>query len=91
VRTAIYQLLKTLHQRHKPRQFGMICQKFVAIAYRTAGFAHVVERGVQGVDIDAANGASARYSLELKTTVKDTVVFTGGFHALSRNKPGRTR
>lgn len=52
----------------------MICQKFMAIAYRKAGFEHVVERGVQGVDIDAANGCE-RYALELKTTRKDSVSF----------------
>jgi hypothetical protein len=51
----------------------MICQKFLAIAYREAGFAHIVERGVQGVDVDAANGSYERYSIELKTTTKDSV------------------
>lgn len=53
----------------------MICQKFVAIAYREAGFAHVVERGVQGVDVDAANGFCERYAIELKTTRKDSIQF----------------
>jgi hypothetical protein len=75
VRTAIYQLLKALHRRHGPKEFGKICQKFVAIAYCEAGYAHVVERGVQGVDIDAANGSLEKYALEIKTTVMDSIEF----------------
>jgi hypothetical protein len=68
-------MLTTLHRHHGPRQFGLICQKFVAVAYREAGFAHVVERGVQGVDVDAANGYCQRYTIELKTTRTDSVAF----------------
>jgi hypothetical protein len=75
VRTVIYQLLSALHERHGPQEFGKICQKFVAIAFRAAGYAHVVERGVQGVDVDAANGSGEKFALELKTTVKDVVEF----------------
>jgi Holliday junction resolvase len=70
VRTNIYEMLKRLHSRHGPRKFGIVCQKFVAIAYRTAGLAHVVERGVQGVDVDAANGVYTKYAIEVKTTSK---------------------
>jgi len=73
VRTIIYQLLTKLHRHHKPREFGKICQKFLALAFRESGFAHVVERGVQGVDVDAANGSIERYSIEHKMTSKDSV------------------
>lgn len=75
MRTTTYQLLTKLHRRFGPRRFGVICQKFLAIAYREAGFAHVVERGVQGVDVDAANGFCQRYAIELKTTRKDSIDF----------------
>jgi hypothetical protein len=67
--------LTILHRSHGPREFGKIYQKFVAIAFRTAGYQHVVERGVQGVDVDAANGSGEKYALELKTTSKDSVDF----------------
>jgi hypothetical protein len=68
-------MLKALHERHGPKEFGKISQKFVAIAYRAAGYAHVVERGVQGVDVDAANGSLEKYALEIKTTVLNSVEF----------------
>lgn len=75
MRTVIYQLLTRLHTQHKPREFGKICQKFLALAFREAGFPHIVERGVQGVDVDAANGSCERYSIEHKTTRKDSIHF----------------
>lgn len=71
---ATFELLEQLHGRHGPREFGKICQKFLAISYRLAGFSHIVERGVQGVDVDAAIGGE-RYATEVKTTVKDSVHF----------------
>jgi hypothetical protein len=61
-----------LHRRHGAREFGKICQKFLAVAYRLAGFSHVVERGVQGVDVDAGDGWE-RYATEVKTTQKASV------------------
>lgn len=75
MRTTIYRLLTRLHSHHKPREFGKICQKFLALAYRTAGFMHVVERGVQGVDVDAANDCCEKYGIEVKTTCTDSVEF----------------
>lgn len=71
----VYLLLTTLHRRHGAREFGKQCQKFLAIAYRTAGFAHVVERGVQGVDVDAALDGRLKYATEVKTTVTNNVQF----------------
>jgi hypothetical protein len=74
LKTESYQLLTRLHRRHGPREFGKICQKLLAIACRLAGFEHVVERGVQGVDLDVAL-LTERYATEVKTTVKDSVAF----------------
>jgi hypothetical protein len=68
-------MLVRLHKHHGPQEFGKICQKFIALAFREAGFPHVVERGVQGVDVDAANGSAERYSIEHKTTIKDSIEF----------------
>ena len=73
MRTATYVCLKLIYERHGPREFGKVCQKFLAIAYRCAGFS-VVERGVQGVDVDAVRG-QAKYTTEVKTTNNDAVVF----------------
>jgi hypothetical protein len=70
----IYRLLTALHRRHGPREFGKLCQKLLAITYRLAGFAHVVERGVQGVDVDAADGRE-RFATEVKTTQTNAVPF----------------
>ena len=57
------------------REFGKLCQKLLAIAYRVAGFGHVVERGVQGVDVDAALDGRVKYATEVKTTVTNYVHF----------------
>jgi Holliday junction resolvase len=70
--TASYRRLCALHDRHGPREFGKICQKLLALAFRAGGCPHVVERGVQGVDIDAA-WEGEKYTAEIKTTRSSTV------------------
>jgi Holliday junction resolvase len=72
MQTTTYRRLCLLHQRHGPREFGKICQKLLALAFRAGGCDHVVERGVQGVDIDAGWGA-AKYTAEIKTTKKSAI------------------
>jgi hypothetical protein len=74
VRRATYERLYLLYDRHGPREFGKLCQKLLAITYRRAGFIHVVERGVQGVDVDAAGG-QAKYATEVKTTINGAIVY----------------
>jgi hypothetical protein len=74
VSTATYRRLKTLHRHYGAREFGKISQKILAVTYRLAGFRHVVERGVQGVDVDAGDGRE-RYATEVKTTQKASVPF----------------
>jgi hypothetical protein len=74
MKTRTYCLLRRLHDRHGAREFGKIAQKLLAITYRLAGFIHVVERGVQGVDVDAGDGHE-RYATEVKTTQKVFVSF----------------
>lgn len=68
MKTETYELLKKLHDKYGPREFGKLCQKFLAIAFQMAGYTHVVERGVQGVDVDAASESGERYAIEVKTT-----------------------
>src|SRR5437667_302160 len=74
MRRATYEWLMLLYERFGPREFGKLSQKLLAIAFRRAGFVHVVERGVQGVDVDAAGG-EAKYSTEVKTTVNHAIFF----------------
>jgi hypothetical protein len=73
--TELYCSLKELHARHGAREFGKIVQKLLAIGFRLAGFDRVVERGVQGVDVDAVGDPGERYATEVKTTQKDAVPF----------------
>jgi len=75
VRTEIYEQLKKLHDRYGPQEFGKLCQKFLAIGFQLAGYDHIVERGVQGVDVDAAGEKGEKYTIEVKTTVKKSVNF----------------
>ena len=72
--TATYRRLRMLHHHYGAREFGKICQKILAVTYRLAGFRHVVERGVQGVDVDAGD-CRERYATEVKTTQKASVSF----------------
>ena len=55
----VYTPLLDLHARWGPQEFGKIAQKFLAIAFRYAGYQRIVERGVQGVDVDAAGDGDA--------------------------------
>jgi len=73
--TELYCSLKELHARHGAREFGKIVQKELAIAFHLAGFARVVERGVQGVDVDAVGNSLERYATEVKTTQTESVPF----------------
>lgn len=68
VDTNTFKYLQQIHYKFGPGVFGKIAQKLLAIAFYESGFQHVVERGVQGVDIDAATGEAKRYALEVKTT-----------------------
>jgi hypothetical protein len=63
-----------LHARHGPREFGKIAQKFIALAFCEGGCERVVERGVQGVDVDAGWGRE-QYTLEIKTTKRNAIPF----------------
>ncbi len=74
MRQAAYESMMRLHANYGPREFGKLCQKLLAITYRRAGFAHIVERGVQGVDVDAGDG-QVKYTTEVKTTIKHAIMF----------------
>jgi hypothetical protein len=73
--TELYCSLRDLHVRHGAREFGKIVQKLLAIGFRLAGFDRIVERGVQGVDVDAIGDPGERYTTEVKTTQKETITF----------------
>jgi hypothetical protein len=69
-----YQSLSDLKDHFGPRKFGVICQKLLALALRQCGYEHVVEREVQGVDIDARKIGVVQYAIEVKTTQDAHVV-----------------
>jgi len=69
----IYERLIELHHKFGAQEFGKICQKFLAIAFQMNGYSHIVERGVQGVDVDAAGKDGNKYSIEVKTTLSRSV------------------
>lgn len=68
-----FERLLVLRNRYD-REFGKLCQKMLALAFRSAGYTIMQERGVQGVDIDVA-GATDRFSIEAKTTDREAVAF----------------
>ena len=71
--TNTFQRLRQIRGKFGPGVFGKITQKLLALAFYEAGFQHVVERGVQGADIDAAKEDATRYTLEVKTTEGQSV------------------
>jgi len=71
-----FERLQRIRKRFGPGVFGKIAQKLLAIAFFEAGFAHIVERGVQGVDIDAAKPDGPKYAIEVKTTEGDAIVIS---------------
>ena len=75
MKTETYERLKGLYEKHESREFGKLCQKFLAIAFQRAGYTHIEERGVQGVDFDAAKERNEKYAVEVKTTVGKRVNF----------------
>lgn len=77
MKTEIYEKLERLYQKFGAREFGKICQKFLAIAFKKAGFKYAAEseRGVQGIDIGEAVRGNEKYSIEVKTTRLNTVQY----------------
>lgn len=65
-------LLRRLHEEFGAGPFGKIAQKLLALSLVDLEFTHVVERGVQGVDIDAS-GNMGKFALEVKTTEGSSV------------------
>jgi len=61
-------LLRELYNRFGPGPFGKIAQKLLALSFREIGYTRIVERSVEGVDIDVAGEGSKKFALEVKTT-----------------------
>lgn len=76
MKAGTFHCLQRLRSKYRPRVFGKIAQKLLALAFYEAGFCHVVEREVQGVDMDVADSAEKRYALEVKTTVGDSITIS---------------
>jgi len=60
--------LQKLRKKYGHGPFGKIAQKLLALSFREIGYTHIVERSVEGVDIDIAGEASRKFALEVKTT-----------------------
>lgn len=75
MKTEIYDRLKMLYDKYGPQEFGKLCQKFLAIAFQKAGYACVAEteRGVQGVDIGEVEKGDEKYTIEVKTTITNSI------------------
>jgi len=61
-------LLRELRDRFGPGPFGKIAQKLVALSFGQIGYTDIVERSVEGVDIDVAGKDGKKFALEVKTT-----------------------
>jgi len=56
--------------------FGKIVQKLLALGLHEMGAVNIVERGVQGVDIDITLENGQKFASEVKTTEKLSITFT---------------
>lgn len=75
--------LRELRKRYGAGVFGKIAQKLLALSFCRMGFTHVVERTVEGVDIDIAREGQDKFALEVKTTeVQSFRLDEGNVHAL---------
>lgn len=61
-------LLRKLCDKYGPGSFGKIAQKLLALSFGEIGFTHIVERSIEGVDIDIAGKDDEKFALEVKTT-----------------------
>ena len=66
-------LLRKVQQSEISSDFGKICQSLLALSLRQNGFDHVVNRLVEGVDIDTS-GELGRFAIEVKTTEGNEVL-----------------
>ena len=67
----LQELQKEFGVRGSPSgSFGKIVQKLLALSFHEIGFTNVVERGVQGVDIDITGTSNQKFAFEVKTTEK---------------------
>lgn len=60
--------LRELRERFGVGVFGKIAQKLLALSFLRIGFTHIVERSVEGVDIDVAGEGDDKFAVEVKTT-----------------------
>lgn len=56
-------------------EYGKLVQKLLAIAFCEAGVLHLVERSVQGIDLEVRLPDGEEIALEVKTTQGNTVRF----------------
>jgi Holliday junction resolvase len=70
--------LREFRARYGVGVFGKIAQKLLALSFRRMGFTHVVERTVEGVDIDIARDAEDKYAVEVKTTEGKSITLDRG-------------
>ena len=60
--------LHKLRNKYGHAVFGKIVQKLLALSFRDIGYDHIVERSVEGVDIDVAEKDGGKFAVEVKTT-----------------------
>lgn len=65
--------LEKIRNKFGSQQFGKIAQKLLALSFYEMGYTHIVERGVQGVDIDIKGEEGKKYAIEVKTTNKSSI------------------
>ena len=56
--------------------FGKIIQKILALCFYEIGYTNIVERGVQGADIDVTKKDNGKYTIEVKTTESTSIHLT---------------
>ena len=73
MRVRTFHRLHDIREKFGPGLFGKIAQKLLALAFYDAGYPDVVERSVQGVDIDVADTRGKKYTVEVKTSDGDSI------------------
>ena len=68
-----YLLLIKLLDKYGSGIFGKIAQKILALSFHKVGFTHIIERSVEGVDIDITENNEIKYAIEVKTTKENFI------------------
>ncbi len=72
MKTDVYNKLKNIVEKHKPSEFGGICQDLLALSFAESKWDKLEVHDVEGIDI-LYDGELGKFAIEVKTTTKKEI------------------